>query len=141
LFFSPSLATTKNESAIGSRKEKGKNIFPLSLILLRNEASSNRGRARDDRISNIERRHRRQITSPRDFTSNVKIADDNETSRDSDFTDNVDYDYNVPDDIAVEHFTQESPGSPGSKSKSQKQDQIIIKRQTEIKKNNKVHLK
>ena len=32
LFFSPSLATTKNKSAIGSRKEKGKNIFPLSLI-------------------------------------------------------------------------------------------------------------
>jgi len=100
LFFSPSRPTTK------------RSVFK-------------QGRAKDDRISNIERRH--HVTSRHD---------------------NVYYGNDVPDDIKVDNvLSQESPqpdtgpGGSNSKSKSQKQDQIIIKRQTEITKNNKVHLK
>jgi hypothetical protein len=107
------------------RKEEGKNIFSLSNYATkkRSEASSNRGAQK---------------------TIEFRTSKDDITSR----HDNVDYGNDVPDDIKVDNvLSQESPqpdtgpGGSNSKSKSQKQDQIIIKRQTEITKNNKVHLK
>jgi hypothetical protein len=110
------------------KKEKQNICFSRHLAQLRNEASSNRGAQKTIEF----------------WTSKDDITSPHVTSR----HDNVNYGNDVPDDIKVDNVLgQENPqpdtgpGGSNSKSKSQKQDQIIIKRQTEIKKNNKVHLK
>jgi hypothetical protein len=111
-----------------SEKKKEKTFFPSQTTQRKNGVKRLQTGARKRR-SNFEHRKTtsRQVTSRHD---------------------NVDYGNDVPDDIKVDNVLgQENPqpdtgpGGSNSKSKSQKQDQIIIKRQTEIKKNNKVHLK
>jgi hypothetical protein len=71
-----SLKQAVHHERVRIRKEEGKkkknHFFPLKLRNEKTECSVfKQGRAKDDRISNIERRHRRHITTSRTTLSNL----------------------------------------------------------------------